>query len=144
VRAALDAALPEGLDVVEVVEASGGSLADRLTASQWRIATDGVPRAVLDAAAAALLAVDVFEVERMTKSGLRTFDARAAIIDLRVVSDSELELVSRHGAPLVRPDDVVQALGRLTPAFTPTGPPLLTRLAQGEWRDGRMVGPFEA
>lgn len=144
VRAALDAALPEGLDVVEVVEASGGSLADRLTASQWRIAADGVPRAVLDEAVAALLAVDAFAVERMTKSGLRTFDARAAIIDLRVVSDSELDLVSRHGAPLVRPDDVVQALGRLTPAFAPAGPPLLTRLAQGEWRDGRMVGPFES
>src|SRR5271154_5558812 len=32
-RDALDAALPPGLDIVEVVEAQGGSLADRLQAS---------------------------------------------------------------------------------------------------------------
>ena len=35
VRRALDAALPPGLDVVEVVEAAGGALADRLTGSVW-------------------------------------------------------------------------------------------------------------
>lgn len=144
VRAALDAALPEGLDVLEVVAASGGSLADRLTASRWRIAAEGVPAGALEAAVTALLAVDAFEVQRMTKSGLRAFDARGAIIDLRVAGEGELELVSQHGVPLVRPDDVVQALGRLTPAFAPAGPPLLTRLAQGVWRDGRIVGPFES
>lgn len=142
VRAALDAALPDGLDVVAVVEASGGSLSDRLTASRWRIMLAGVTRDVLEGAVSALLAVDTLEVERMTKAGLRTFDARGAIVDLRVVGEGELELVSQHGAPLVRPDDVVQALGRLTPAFMPDGPPLLTRAAQGEWRDGRIVDPF--
>ena len=41
VRAALDEALPAGLDVLEVVEAGPGSLADRLEASDWVIA---VPR----------------------------------------------------------------------------------------------------
>ena len=144
VRAALDAALPDGLDVVAVVEASTGSLADRLTASQWRVALAGVPGDVLEGAVAALLAVDTLEVERMTKGGLRTFDARGAIVDLRVTGEGELELVSQHGVPLVRPDDVVQALGLLTPAFVPDGPPLLTRVAQGEWRDGRIVEPFES
>ena len=36
----VDDALPEGLDVVEVVPSAGGALADRLEASVWRIALD--------------------------------------------------------------------------------------------------------
>src|SRR5512133_2414458 len=41
VRAALDEALPTGLDGLQVVEASGGSLADRLEASDWASAVRG-------------------------------------------------------------------------------------------------------
>ena len=37
VQAALDAALPDGLDIVEVVVAPPGALADRLTGSRWRV-----------------------------------------------------------------------------------------------------------
>ena len=37
----LDEALPDGLDVLEVVEATPGSLADRLEASRWRIDLPG-------------------------------------------------------------------------------------------------------
>jgi len=37
VRTSLDAALPDGLDIVEVVEARGGALADRLQASVWEV-----------------------------------------------------------------------------------------------------------
>src|SRR6201985_3854991 len=37
-RTALDAALPDGLDVLEVVPAGPGSLADRMQASVWEIA----------------------------------------------------------------------------------------------------------
>ena len=37
VHAALDEAMPDGLDVVEVVESPGGGLADLLEASRWRI-----------------------------------------------------------------------------------------------------------
>src|SRR5689334_2991491 len=40
VRAALDAALPDGLDIVEVVEAGAGALADRLEASRWLVRLD--------------------------------------------------------------------------------------------------------
>src|SRR5438874_4405269 len=36
-RDALDAALSPGLDVLEAVEARGGSLADRIEASRWRL-----------------------------------------------------------------------------------------------------------
>lgn len=142
VRSGLDAALPLGLDVVAVVEAAGPSLVDRLTASVWRLEVVGVPRAVLDAAVAALLGVDALDVARMTKTGMRTFDARGAVIDLVVVDDTTLQLTSRHGVPLVRPDDVVQALGRLEPGFAPTQPPLFTRVAQGEWVDGELLEPF--
>src|SRR5690349_7700744 len=37
VRARLDAALPPGLDVLEVVSSAGGSLSDLLQASIWRL-----------------------------------------------------------------------------------------------------------
>jgi len=144
VRAALDAALPDGLHVLEVVVAPPGGIADRLTASTWEIGVAGVPREVLERAVASLLAADHAEVERMTKTGLRTFDARAAIIGLEVVGDDTLRLVSAHSTPLVRPDDVLQALGRVDDAFAPTDPPLLTRRAQGTWDGARVVGPFEA
>ena len=43
VAAALAEALPDGLDVVTVVESPGGSLADRLTASRWTVQVPGVP-----------------------------------------------------------------------------------------------------
>lgn len=142
-RVALDAALPDGLHVLEVVQAPPGGIGERLTASQWRITLTGVPADVLQRAVAALLAAEHAEVERMTKTGLRTFDAREAIIHLHVAGEDTLDLVSRHGTPLVRPDDVLQALGRVEDGFAPADPPLLTRLAQGEWDGTRIVGPFE-
>ena len=43
VCAALDEALPEGLDVLEVAEATAGSLADRLQASDWMLEFRGMP-----------------------------------------------------------------------------------------------------
>src|SRR5919199_3813484 len=39
--AALDAALPDGLDVLAAAVADGASLADRITASAWRIELPG-------------------------------------------------------------------------------------------------------
>lgn len=144
VRAGLDAALPDGFAVLEVVESPPGGIADRLAASWWRIGLAGVPRAVLEAAVAALLSREREEVQRMTKTGLRSFDARGAILGLRVVDDVNLDLISEHGAPLVRPDDVLTALRQVSDAFAPTDPPLLTRLAQGRWDGVRIVGPFEA
>lgn len=143
VRVALDAALPDGLHVLEVVPAPPGGIGERLTASAWRIELTGVPRDTVERAVTALLAAEHAQVERMTKTGLRTFDAREAIIALAVVGEDTLDLVSRHGTPLVRPDDVLQALGRVEVGFAPTDPPLLTRLAQGTWDGTRVVGPFE-
>ena len=78
VRNALDNALPVGLDVVEVVEAPPGVLANQLTGSRWRVDVPGLSAATLRAAADAFLAKDAVSVQRMTKNGMREFDATVA------------------------------------------------------------------
>ena len=83
----IDAALPDGLDVLEVVPSAGGALADRLEASWWRLTLDGAVRRAGAGGGRALLATDEVVVERMTKKGLRSFDARAAIASITVVDE---------------------------------------------------------
>ena len=134
-RAALDEALPDGLDVLEVVEAAPGSLADRLQASDWVIEFRGVPVEEVRAAADELLSREVVEVSRTFKTGPRTFDVRSAVVSLDVSPSEEgdcaiLRVVVRHTTPAVRPDDVLTALRAVTELAPPT-PPLVTRLAQG-------------
>jgi radical SAM-linked protein len=130
VQAALDAALPSGLDIVEVVNAPAGALADQLTGSRWQVDLVGVPVADLRAAVDRFLAEREVQVTRMTKNGLRTFDARDAVVSLQV-TDSRLGVTMAHGEPLVRPDDVLAALAKVWPSFTPTEVPVLTRISQG-------------
>ena len=130
VRAALDAALPPGLDILEVVSASASALSDVLTASLWRIDLLGVSDATLERAVGQFLATSAVPVQRMTKSGVRDFDARGAVVSLSIDGNSLL-LVIAHLVPLVRPDDIVAGLGRLAPDFRPTEAPLFTRLRQG-------------
>ncbi|GAA1161830.1 TIGR03936 family radical SAM-associated protein [Nocardioides aquiterrae] len=132
VRAQLEEALPDGLDVLEVVESPGGSLADRLEASHWLLDVDA-PLAAAAAAVAAFLAADAVPVERMTKKGMRQFDCRAAVVSLAAEDregGSRLDLVLRHVEPAVRPDDVLSGLASVG-ALALGGAPLLTRLAQG-------------
>src|SRR3954453_18064797 len=132
VLAALDEAMPDGLDVVEVVESPGGSLADLLQASRWRIVL-AVPLEPAEEAVAAFLGRDEVLVQRMTKKGLRDFDSRGAVLSLAAVTDGDgsvLDLVLRHLEPAVRPDDVLSGLSSVA-GLEPAGGPLLTRLAQG-------------
>ena len=137
VRADLDEALPPGLDIIEVVTAGPGSLAEQLEASEWLIALPGVDPADAQQAVEAFLAREEILVERMTKRGLRSFDCRGAVLRLTVAHEpvpvatcAILQVVLRHGTPAVRPDDVLA--GVLDVATLPvTGPALLTRLAQG-------------
>ncbi|TDD62206.1 DUF2344 domain-containing protein [Kribbella antibiotica] len=137
VRVALDEALPPGLDVLEVVVAGPGALADRLEVSEWLIALPGVDPEPAAAAVEAFLARTEIMVERMTKRGIRSFDCRDAVLRLTVASEPAsvetcaiLQVVLRLGTPAVRPDDVLAGL--LEVATLPvTGPALLTRLAQG-------------
>jgi radical SAM-linked protein len=136
VRSALLEALPDGLDVLEVVESPGGSLADRLEASSWLVDLVA-PYEEAAAAVAAFLAADEVPVERMTKKGLRQFDCRAAVVSLEAEAaerGSRLRLLLRHGTPAVRPDDVIAGLtsvGGLLVGPEHGGLPLLTRLSQG-------------
>jgi radical SAM-linked protein len=132
VRAQLEEALPGGLDVLEVVESPGGSLADRLEASHWLLDV-AVPADVAEAAVAAFLSADEVPVERMTKKGMRQFDCRAAVVSLAAASregGSRLHLVLRHLEPAVRPDDVLSGLASVG-GLEAAGAPLLTRLSQG-------------
>jgi radical SAM-linked protein len=133
VHAALAEALPDGLDVVEVVESAGGSLADLLEASRWRLDVPGAEGEVA-ADVAAFLAADSVVVQRMTKKGLRDLDARSAVVALSVVGAAPpivtLDLVLRHLVPAVRPDDVLVGMGALA-GREPSGVPLLTRIEQG-------------
>jgi radical SAM-linked protein len=148
IAAELDEALPEGLDVLEVVEAGDGSLADRLEASRWLIDLPATPESALTEAAEAFLGAVEVAVERMTKKGLRSFDSRAAVLALTVssyVEGSRLEVLLRHTVPSVRPDDVLSGLC-LCSDLEVEGTPLVTRLEQGPYdaATGGLGDPFEA
>lgn len=153
VRAALDAALSPGLDVLEVVEARVGSLADRIDASRWQLELPGVPVEEATRAVAAFLDTPEVLVERLTKQGRRTFDARGPVVIL--TSDvapsgvngtpcAILDLVVRQVTPSVRPDDVLSGL-RVVADLEPPVPPRVTRLAQGVLTpQGELVDPLVA
>ncbi len=149
VRLTLDSVMPDGLDVLEVVESAGGSLADRLEASVWHLELREADRARVAAARAALLDTPEVLVERMTKKGLRRFDARAAIVGLDLLDADPghdgcaiLRVVLRHGSPSVRPDDVLAAL-RETSGLDATAA-LQQRVAQGPLvdADGTVGDPL--
>lgn len=137
--AALDAALPDGLDVVEAVLAGPGSLADRMAASAWEIELPGVSEQVARAALEQFLARPEIPTERLTKSGRRLVDVRAPVLRATVRAGAStgpgeeraiLDVVVRQVTPAVRPDDVVVAL-RTVAGLAPTAPPLAVRRAQG-------------
>jgi radical SAM-linked protein len=164
-RRQLDESLPPGLDVVDAVEAHGKDFMERLTASCWQLVLDGVEQDTARAAVAAFLAEDEVTVERQTKNGLRTFDARGAVISLEVVDPQVdagalalpesttdilagracaiLRLVVRHATPAVRPDDVLTGL-RVTADLALPVPAGVTRLAQGplDEETGAVTDPF--
>jgi len=140
VQAALDAALPPGLDIVEVVTAPPGALAEQLTGSRWQAALVGVGPADRRAAVDRFLAEQEVMVTRMTKNGLRTFDARDAVVGLEV-TEGGLSMTLAHGEPLVRPDDVLAALATVWLDFAPSEVPVLTRISQG--RLDRESGSIE-
>jgi radical SAM-linked protein len=147
-RAAIDAALPDGLDVVEAVLAGPGSLPERMHASAWRIELPGISPEAAAAAVALFLACDEVAIQRPTKDGQRTVDARtpvlsAAVSGATVTADHQqraiLELVVRQVAPAVRPDDVLAAL-RAVAGLALELPPVAVRVAQGPLDDSGAVG----
>jgi radical SAM-linked protein len=133
----LDESMPDGLDVLEVVVSAGGSLADLLEASRWRLTLTEVTPETADAAVRDFLAAGESIVERMTKKGLRKFNCREAVVSLTSQPAGEsgaecaiLDLVLRHGTPSVRPDDVLAGLREHT-GLEVGSAPLHERLAQG-------------
>jgi radical SAM-linked protein len=143
VRERLNAALPDGIDVIAVTEDSGGLPASRLTASQWQIALPGLPADDVVPVVDEFLALTEAPVERLTSKGLRRMDARAAVVSLQVCSpegETALRMVVRHTVPAVRPEDVLNALRNVSDVF-PAAQPLMTRLAQGTLGDSGVVKP---
>jgi radical SAM-linked protein len=128
----LGAALPDGLDLLDVVESPGGSLADLLQASQWQVDL-AAPLAESTAAVEEFLATESVPVQRMTKKGMRDFDCRAAVVSLSAQEGpvgTRLMVGLRHTVPAVRPDDVLTGLRAVSGLDTGVDP-RLTRLAQG-------------
>ncbi|GAA2257709.1 TIGR03936 family radical SAM-associated protein [Kitasatospora cystarginea] len=151
-RAQLDESLPTGLDIVDAVEVRTPNFVERLEASEWQIRLAGVSEEQAAGAVEVFLAAERVEVQRLTKNGVRVFDARSAVAGMEVlpsqVDDGNdtatertgdvrtggpcaiLRLVVRHATPAVRPDDVLSGL-RATADLAPPVPAEVTRLAQG-------------
>jgi radical SAM-linked protein len=141
-KGALDESLPAGIDILEIVDApSGTSLPDRIQASHWKISLPGIDPAAAVRAVEAFLAAETVPVERLTKNGLRTLDARAAVVRISVETAgcAILDLVVRHVTPAVRPDDVLSGL-RIVADLVPPVPPEATRYAQGPLTETGEVG----
>jgi radical SAM-linked protein len=148
VASALDAALPDGLDVLAAATAAGAALADRIDASRWSIELPGVAPDALAAALEALLARESLVVERVTPSGRRQIDVRAALVDAQVSAADRIDVcailttVVRHTTPAVRPDDVLGALD-VVAGLKPPVPAKATRMAQGLLDDrGDLADPL--
>lgn len=145
----LNAALPDGIDVIDVTEGAGET--GHLESSEWRVVLPGVKPAAAKRAVAGFLALGQAPVERLTDKGVRSLDARAAVIEMdvlevgKITADPDggqraavtgfedcaiLRMVVLHTAPAVRPGDVLTAL-REQHGLVPSSPPMTTRLAQG-------------
>lgn len=163
---ALNAALPDGIDVVDAVQSALGAtaLADLIDGTRWRVELPGVAEAELSSAVRAFLVADSLVVERVTKNGRKPVDVRGAVVHAEVTERSRelqpgvdgadrhpparhcaiLTAVVRQTTPAVRPDDVLAALQAVADLRPPV-PPMATRLAQGLLDDqGRLADPFGA
>lgn len=133
----LDRALPDGFDIVDAVIAGPGDLVAQLSASVWMIELPELEASSIQVPVADLLASEQILIERVTKSGRKELDARAAISGMRIRGNQQsdapcaiIDLVLTHATPSVRPQDVLAALWRVG-NIAPPKPPRVTRLAQG-------------
>jgi radical SAM-linked protein len=95
----LNAALPDGIDVIDVTDQGntggrgalpfsggpGGSSPQSDMASEWRVVLPGVEPATAERAVASFLALSEAPVERLTDKGVRQLDARAAVLEMHVL-----------------------------------------------------------
>ena len=137
--------------------AEGTPLVERIEASEWRIELPGVSSNDLRRAVAALETADTVVVERVTPSGRRQIDVRAALVGVTVSTPEPtpgstsapdatdcaiMTAVVRQTTPAVRPDDVLGALDVVAGLKLPA-PAKATRMAQGLLDDrGRLTDPL--
>jgi radical SAM-linked protein len=107
----LNAALPDGIDVIDVTEtgsdgsrsAGSGSASaggfGHLEASEWRMVLPGVPPEVARRAVAGFLARAEAPVERRTDKGVRRLDARAAVVEMTVLDTTGLPGAATAAGP---------------------------------------------
>jgi len=147
--AALDRGLPDGIDVIQVREDSGGALNGRLTASEWLMELPGISPDAANAAVRQFLAAADAPVERLTSKGVRRLDARGVVLTMAVSPRAcaghsgecaIIRMVVRHSEPAVRPEDVLAALRQIA-GLVPASEPAVTRVAQGVVGDGELAGP---
>ena len=104
----LDAALPDGIDVIDVTEDVGkgaGTAFGHLEASQWRVVLPGVGPAAAQRAVADFLTLGEAPVERLTDKGVRRLDARAAVVEMNVVEMNVVKMnVVEMGPTTADPD----------------------------------------
>ena len=146
VRRRLDESLPADLDILEVVEATSKSLADRVNASQWQFTFPGLTLDEVQGAVDDLVGRESFIVERLTQAGRKQVDVGAALVTARVAVDAAqcaiMTATVRQSIPVVRPDDVYAAL-RDVAGLVPPKLPTALRLAQGSLDDaGRLLDPL--
>jgi Uncharacterized protein conserved in bacteria (DUF2344) len=147
-RGVLDTALPDGIDVIDVREDSGGTLNSRLMVSEWLVELPGIEPHAAEAAASAFLAATDVHVERLTNKGVRRLDARAATVSLGQRGASPaghaiLRMVVRHTEPAVRPEDILTGLRQIA-GLEPASPATVTRMAQGTIGEDGRLEPAEA
>jgi radical SAM-linked protein len=142
----LNAALPDGIDVITVTEDTGGLPASRLTASEWQVALPGLTPDSVVLVIQKFLALEEAPVERLTSKGMRRMDARSAVVTLDVPGQRDatsgttvLRMVLRHTVPAVRPDDVLSALRDVSDVIPAALPLVITRLAQGSLGESGVV-----
>lgn len=147
VRVTLNDSLPDDLDIVECVVATGKSLADKIDASHWRFTFPGIDVSTLQQAVDTFLATEEVTIERVTQGGRKLVDVRSPLADVTVSAGDSgdcaiMSAVVRQSIPVVRPDDVYAAL-RDVAGLAPPVLPTALRLQQGSLDStGRLVDPL--
>jgi len=99
VRRRLNAALPDGIDVIDVMDDAGGDGTlpsgtgsfGSLEASEWRVELPGVRAEAAVRAVAGFLAQREAPVQRRTDKVVRHLDARAPVVEMNVVEMNVVE-----------------------------------------------------
>lgn len=133
--AALNDALPAGLDVIHAVTVTDGAprLSTLLRASVWDLSYGGthddLPVTDFHDATADIMDATTVTVPRQRKAEVTEVDLRPAVLHLHAHATG-VRVVLATTEPPMRPAEVHAALAQRLPALT-TPPALVTRIAQG-------------